>query len=101
MPKPKTSMGPRMLPRYVLSTSVSVSQPSPTAARIAPTAMNGLGPHLGSNCEANPAPIAMITLTGRKARPARSGLKPRMFCTNRVRKKNMPNIAAARLSIIA
>lgn len=30
-----------------------------------------------------------------------SGLKPRMFCTKRVRKKNMPNIAAARQNIIA
>jgi hypothetical protein len=101
MPKPKTSMGPRMLPAYVLSTPVRVSQPSPMADRTAPTVMKGLGPHLGSSCEANPAPMAMIALTGRKARPASSGLKPRMFCTKSVRKKNIPNIAAARLSMIA
>ncbi|CAO0829284.1 hypothetical protein SMICM17S_07546 [Streptomyces microflavus] len=101
MPRPKTSIGPRMEPRYVLWTSVSVSQPSPMAASSAPVTMKGFGTRRGSSWEAKPAPTAMMALTGRKASPARSGLKPSTFCTKSVRKKNIPNIAAARLSIIA
>lgn len=44
MPMLNTSIGPRMLPAYVLSTSVIVSQPRPPAASSAPITMNGLGP---------------------------------------------------------
>ncbi len=41
----------------------------------------------------------MAALIGRNAKPARSGLKPRISCTNRVMKKKMLNIAAATQSI--
>lgn len=81
-------------------TSVRVSQASPAADRIAPPTMNGLGPYVGRNFEARPAPTAMTALTGRKARPACNGLKPSTFCTKSVRKKNMPKIAAARHSMM-
>ncbi len=56
MPVAKTSIGPRMLPGYVESTSIRVSQASPAAQHRAPVTMKGLGPNLGSSCEVTPAP---------------------------------------------
>ncbi len=62
--------------------------------------MNGLGPNFGRSFAVRPAPTAITALTGRKARPAWIGLKPSTICTKRVRKKNMPKIAQASMSMI-
>ncbi len=49
-------------------------QPSPTAASVDPAIMNGFGPKTGRNRCDTPAPIAITTVTGRKARPAWMGV---------------------------
>lgn len=43
--------------------------------------MKGLGPSTGRNRCDRPAPMAIATVTGRKATPAEIGLYPSTFCT--------------------
>lgn len=100
MPKPNSTIGPSTPETYELSVRRKASQVSPIPTRAVPVSMNGFGPRRGrKRCE-RPAAVTMATVTGRKPSPDWIGVKPSTFCTNWTMKKNMPNIAAARLSMI-
>jgi hypothetical protein len=63
-----------------------------------PATISGLTPSRGISLGARRDDANRASVIGRKATPARSGLKPMTFCRNWVRKKNTPNIPAIRNS---
>jgi len=70
------------------------SQAIPAIAGTIPAIISGFGPSSGMSLGANRDAANSATVIGRNATPARSGLRPMIFCRNRVRKKNIPNMPA-------
>jgi hypothetical protein len=72
------------------------SQAIPAMTGSVPATVSGPGAKRPSRRAESRETAKTMTVMGRNATPARSGLKPRMSCRNWVRKKNIPNMPATR-----
>jgi len=93
-----SNMGPTRPVRYVVWSLICDSQKRPPATSSGPIVMNGRVPNRPTSRATTCAVMMMAAVNGRNATPATSGLKPRMFCTNCVRKKNTPKTATPIMS---
>src|SRR5690348_14138655 len=94
IPRPTSSIGPKMPDQYTVSGDTRDSQAIPVMAGTIPVIISGFGPSSGMSLGAALDAANSAMVSGRNATPARSGLNPMTLCRNWVRKKNIPNMPA-------